>query len=306
MPLYAWYVLVVGVMILFAFPPLTAGDLLFELERTFDWPFFDPERGGDPLLWQHLFWIFGHREIYVIFLPSIAIAAMVVPTAAQRPVVGYNWIVLSAVGVGFLSFGLRVHHMFTNGRPSLSIGFFSAASEAVVIQTGVQIFAFVATLMAGRVKMITPMLWIAGALAIFTMGGLTGVLVALAPFDWQVHDTYFVAHLHYTLFGGMIFPIIGGVYYFYPFFTKKMMSDRLSRISFWLIFGLFFFWTAKPDFPHRHRACSTCPDRRLGDVLHSRPRAASASRAAPTGKSAPAPPRPPSAAPSPPRSPARG
>jgi cytochrome c oxidase subunit I len=237
MPLYAWYVLVVGGMILFAFPPLIAGDFLFEMQRSFDWPFFDPERGGDPMLWQHLFWIFGHPEVYIIFLPSIAIAAMVVPTAARRPITGYSWIVLSAVGTGFLSFGLWVHHMFTTGLPSLSLGFFSAASEAVVIPTGVQLFAFVATLMVGRVKMILPMLWIAGALAIFTAGGLTGIMVAVAPFDWQVHDTYFiVAHLHYTLFGGMIFPIIGGVYYFYPFITKKKMSDRLGRWAFWLMF----------------------------------------------------------------------
>ncbi len=237
MPLYAWYVLVVGVMILFAFPPLIAGDFLFELERSFDWPFFDPERGGDPLLWQHLFWIFGHPEVYIIFLPSIAVAAMVVPAAAQRPMVGYNWIVLSAVGTGFLSFGLWVHHMFTTGLPAISLGFFSAASEAVVIPTGVQLFAFVATLMAGRVKMILPMLWIAGALAIFTAGGLTGVMVALAPFDWQAHDSYFVvAHLHYTLFGGMVFPLIGGIYFFYPFIRKQRMSERLGRISFWLTF----------------------------------------------------------------------
>ncbi|QHQ35795.1 cytochrome c oxidase subunit I [Algicella marina] len=237
MPLYAWYVLVVGVMILFAFPPLIAGDFLFELQRSMDWPFFDPDRGGDPLLWQHLFWIFGHPEVYIVFLPSIAIAAMVVPTAAQRPIVGYSWIVLSAVGVGFLSFGLWVHHMFTTGLPNLSLGFFSAASEAVVIPTGVQIFAFVATLMVGRVRTSPPMLWIAGALAIFTMGGLTGVMIAIAPFDWQVHDTYFiVAHLHYTLFGGMVFPIIGGIYYFYPFITKRKMSRKLSGLSFWLTF----------------------------------------------------------------------
>lgn len=240
MPLYAWYVLVVGGMILFAFPPLIAGDYLFEMQRSFDWPFFDPERGGDPLLWQHLFWIFGHPEVYIIFLPSIAIAAMIVPTAAQRPIAGYSWIVLSAVGTGFLSFGLWVHHMFTTGLPSLSLGFFSAASEAVVIPTGVQLFAFVATLMLGRVKMILPMLWIAGAVAIFTAGGLTGVMLAIAPFNWQVHDTYFiVAHLHYTLFGGMIFPIIGGIYYYYPFITKKKMSDRLGRWSFWLTFAGF-------------------------------------------------------------------
>ncbi len=237
MPLYAWYVLVVGGMILFAFPPLIAGDLLFELQRSFDWPFFDPDRGGDPMLWQHLFWIFGHPEVYIIFLPSIAIAAMVVPTVARRPIVGYSWIVLSAVGTGFLSFGLWVHHMFTTGLPALSLGFFSAASEAVVIPTGIQLFAFVATLMVGRVTLNVPMLFIAGALAIFTAGGLTGVMLALAPFNWQVHDTYFiVAHLHYTLFGGMIFPVLAGIYYFYPVFTKKVLSPRLGKWSFWLLF----------------------------------------------------------------------
>jgi len=237
MPLYAWYVMVVGGMILFAFPPLIAGDFLFELQRSFDWPFFDPERGGDPILWQHLFWIFGHPEVYIVFLPSIAIAAMIVPTVARRPIVGYSWIVLSAVGTGFLSFGLWVHHMFTTGLPQISLGFFSAASEAVVIPTGIQLFAFVATLMVGRVRMSLPMLWIAGALAIFVAGGLTGVMLAIVPFNWQAHDTYFiVAHLHYTLFGGMVFPVIAGVYYFYPFIAKKLLSERLGRWAFWLIF----------------------------------------------------------------------
>ena len=238
MPLYAWYVLIVGGMILFAFPPLIAGDFLFELQRSMDWPFFDHTRGGDPLLWQHLFWIFGHPEVYIVFLPSIAIAAMVIPTVASTPIVGYSWIVLSAVGTGFLSFGLWVHHMFTTGLPAMSLGFFSAASEAVVIPTGIQLFAFLATLMVGNIRPSIPMLWLAGAIAIFTLGGLTGVMVALAPFDWAVHDTYFiVAHLHYTLFGGMIFPIIAGVYYFFPFFAKRMLSDRLGRWSFWLTFA---------------------------------------------------------------------
>ncbi|WP_265499690.1 cytochrome c oxidase subunit I [Paracoccus beibuensis] len=237
MPLYAWYVLVVGGMIVFAFPPLIAGDFLLEMQRSFDWPFFDPERGGDPMLWQHLFWIFGHPEVYIIFLPSIAVTAMIIPTAARRPIVGYSWIVLSAVGTGFLSFGLWVHHMFATGLPSISLGFFSAASEAVVLPTGIQIFAFVATLMVGRVRMIHPMLWIAGALAIFVAGGLTGVMVAIVPFDWQVHDTYFiVAHLHYTVFGGMLFPVIGGIYYFYPVIAKKQLSERLGRWAFWLAF----------------------------------------------------------------------
>lgn len=240
MPLYCWYVLIVGGMILFAFPPLIAGDILFEMQRLFDWPFFDAARGGDPVLWQHLFWIFGHPEVYIIFLPSIALLAMIVPTFAQRPILGYGWIVLAAVGTGFLSFGLWAHHMFTIGLPSLSIGFFSAASEAVAIPTGVQIFVFVATLLAGRVIFSIPMLFATGALAIFVFGGLTGVMVALAPFDWQAHDSYFVvAHLHYTLIGGMFFPLIAGVYYFHPFITGKMLSARLGRWSFWLMFAGF-------------------------------------------------------------------
>ncbi len=237
MPLYAWYILVVSVMILFAFPPLIAGDILFEMERLLDWPFFDASRGGDPLLWQHLFWIFGHPEVYIIFLPSIAIFAMVVPTFARRHLLGYPWIVLAAVGTGFLSFGLWVHHMFATGMPKISLGFFSAASEAVAIPTGVQIFAFIATVWAGRVIWSVPMLYGAGALAIFVIGGLTGVMVAVAPFDWQAHDTYFiVAHLHYVLVGGSLLPLLGGLYYYWPLFTGKRLSDRLGRIAFWLMF----------------------------------------------------------------------
>ncbi|MBB3104235.1 cytochrome c oxidase subunit I [Azomonas macrocytogenes] len=237
MPLYAWYILVVGGMILFAFPPLIAGDLLFELERAFDWPFFDSTRGGDPLLWQHLFWIFGHPEVYIIFLPAIALVAMIVPTAAQRPIVGYGWIVLAAVGTGFLSFGLWVHHMFTTGMPAISLAFFSAASEAVAIPTGVQIFCFLATILAGRFAPSVPMLFVSGALAIFILGGLTGVMVAIAPFDFQAHDSYFiVAHLHYVLIGGMLFPVAAGIYYFYPMVVGKQLSERLGRIVFWVMF----------------------------------------------------------------------
>jgi cytochrome c oxidase subunit I len=239
-PLYGWYVLVVGAMILFAFPPLIAGDFLFELERAFDWPFFDVSRGGDPLLWQHLFWIFGHPEVYIIFLPAIALLAMIVPTFARRPIAGYSWVVLSAIGTGFLSFGLWVHHMFTTGLPSISLGFFSAASESVAIPTGIQIFAFIATVMLGRVVRTVPMLFAVGALAIFIIGGLTGVMVAVAPFDFQVHDTYFVvAHLHYTLIGGMLFPVMAGVWYFYPFVTGKQLRRTLGIWSFWLMFAGF-------------------------------------------------------------------
>ena len=236
-PLYSWYILVVAAMILFAFPPLIAGDILLEVERAFDWPFFDASRGGDPLLWQHLFWIFGHPEVYIVFLPSIALVAMIVPTFAKTPMVGYGWVVLAAVGTGFLSFGLWVHHMFTTGLPGISLALFSAASEAIAIPTGVQLFCFIATLLVGRVTMKVPMLYVIGGLSTFVIGGLTGVMVALVPFDFQAHDSYFVVgHLHSVLIGGTIFPIVGAAYYFFPLIGGKHLSEKLGRLAFWLMF----------------------------------------------------------------------
>lgn len=236
-PLYAWYILVVGVMIVFAFPPLIAGDVLLEVERMLDWPFFDPTRGGDPLLWQHLFWIFGHPEVYIVFLPSVALVATIVPTFARTPMVGYGWIVLAAIGTGFLSFGLWVHHMFTTGLPGVSLGFFSAASQAVAIPTGVQVFCFIATLLVGRVSYRLPMLYLLGGLSTFLIGGLTGVMVALVPFDLQAHDSHFVVgHLHSVLIGGTIFPILAAFYYFYPLVSGKHLSKKLGRVAFFLVF----------------------------------------------------------------------
>ncbi|MFI4877061.1 MAG: cytochrome c oxidase subunit I, partial [Blastopirellula sp. JB062] len=257
-PLYAWYILVVAGMILFAFPPLIAGDILLEMERAFDWPFFDPSRGGDPLLWQHLFWIFGHPEVYIVFLPSVALIAMIVPTFARAPIVGYGWVVLAAVGTGFLSFGLWVHHMFTTGLPGVTLGIFSAASLVVAIPTGIQFFCFLATLMTGKVKGSVPLLFVFGSLATFVFGGLTGVMVAVVPFDFQAHDTYFVVgHLHYVLVGGTIFPIVAGLYYYYPVVTAKQLSPRLGKISFWLLmigFNTAFMpmhWTGMLGMPRR-------------------------------------------------------
>ena len=239
-PLYSWYILVAAAMVLFAFPALIAGTILLELERAFGWPFFDPARGGDPLLWQHLFWIFGHPEVYIIFLPSIALVAMIVPTFARTPMVGYGFIVLAAVGTGFLSFGLWVHHMYTTGLPGISLGLFSAASMAVAIPTGVQFFCFLATLLAGRVTTSTPLLYVFGGLATFVLGGLTGVMVAVAPFDFQAHDTYFVVgHFHSVLIGGTLFPVVAGLYYFFPLVNGKRLSDRLGRLAFWLMFAGF-------------------------------------------------------------------
>src|SRR5690606_16325320 len=143
------------------------------------------KRGGDPLLWQHLFWIFGHPEVYIIFLPSIALTATIIPTFSRVPLVGYSWVVLSAVGTGFLSFGLWVHHMFTTGLPGISLGIFSAASQAVAIPTGVQLFCFIATILIGKYTKAVPMMFALGGIATFVIGGLTGVMVAVAPFDFQ-------------------------------------------------------------------------------------------------------------------------
>ncbi len=236
-PLYAWYVLVAAGMILFAFPPLITGSMLLELERAFNWPFFDAARGGDPLLWQHLFWLFGHPEVYIAFLPSVALVAMIVPTFARTPIAGYKWIVLSAIGTGFLSFGLWVHHMFTTGLPGVTLALFSAASQSVAIPTGVQIFCFIATVYVGRLRSSVPMLYVAGGLATFVIGGLTGVMVAVASFNFQAHDTHFVvAHLHSVLIGGTIFPVIAAAYYFFPLINGKLLSERLGRIAFWLLF----------------------------------------------------------------------
>ncbi len=257
-PLYAWYVLVAAFMVLFAFPPLIAGTILLELERAFGWPFFDASRGGDAVLWQHLFWIFGHPEVYIIFLPSVALIAMIVPTAVRRPLVGYSWIVLSAIGTGFLSFGLWVHHMFTTGLPGVTLAIFSAASMAVAIPTGIQIFCFIATLLAGTVTRSVPMLYITGGLSTFVIGGLTGVMVAMAPFNFQAHDTYFVvAHLHTVLIAGAVFPVIAGLYYYFPLALDKQLSERLGRVSFWMVFVGFnatflpMHWTGLLGLPRR-------------------------------------------------------
>jgi len=236
-PVFAWAMLVFAAMIIFAFPAVILATTLLELERAFHWPFFAAERGGDPLLWQHLFWFFGHPEVYIIFLPAAGMVSMIVPTMARTPLVGYKLVVLALVGTGFLSFGLWVHHMFATGIPAISLAFFEAASMAVAIPSGIQIFAWIATFAAGRVQLKTPALFVLGFLFIFVLGGLTGVMVAAVPFDWQAHDTYFiVAHLHYVLFGGMVFPLFAAFYYWVPYVSKKALSERVGR---W-VFGLMF------------------------------------------------------------------
>jgi len=237
-PVFAWAMLVFAVMIVFAFPAIIVATVLLELERAFGWPFFSADRGGDPLLWQHLFWFFGHPEVYIIFLPAAGMVSMIVPAMAQKPLVGHRLVVLALIGTGFLSFGLWVHHMFTTGIPRLSLAFFSAASMAVSIPSGIQVFSWIATFAAGRVQWKTPTLFIIGALAVFVIGGLTGVMVAVVPFDWQVHDTYFVvAHFHYVLIGGMVLPLLAALYYWMPYVSRRPLSERLGRWVFGLVFA---------------------------------------------------------------------
>jgi cytochrome c oxidase subunit I+III len=236
-PVFAWAMLVFATMVIFAFPAVILATTLLELERALGWPFFVAERGGDPLLWQHLFWFFGHPEVYIIFLPAAGMVSMIVPTIARTPLVAYRFVVLALVATGFLSFGLWVHHMFATGIPRLSLSFFQAASMAVAIPSGIQVFAWIATLASGRVTLTTPALFILGFLVIFVVGGLTGVMVAVIPFDWQAHDTYFVvAHLHYVLIGGMVFPLFAAFYYWTPFMSRQPLSERLGRWVFGLVF----------------------------------------------------------------------
>ncbi len=240
LPVYAWSMLVVGFMIVFAFPAVIAGTALLEMERAFDWPLFDPARGGDPILWQHLFWFFGHPEVYIIFLPAVGMVSSMLPALAGTPLVGERAVVAALFAVGFLSFALWAHHMFTAGLGSLSLSLVSVASMAVAVPAAIQVFAWIATLRRGLVRANVPTLFILGFLVTFVIGGLTGVMVAVLPFDWQAHDSYFiVAHLHYVLIGGMVFPLFAALYYWMPLLNGHRLSERWGRWAFGLMFGGF-------------------------------------------------------------------
>ena len=238
LPVFCWAMLVFAVMVMIGFPAVIVGTALLELERALHWPFFIAEKGGDPILWQHLFWFFGHPEVYIIFLPGAGMMSMLIPTVAQSPLVAYRLVVLGLIATGFLAFGVWVHHMFTTGLPPLSISFFSAAGMSVSVPAGLQVFAWIATIASGRMRFNTPGLFAVGGLFTFVVGGLTGVMVALVPFDWQAHDSYFiVAHLHYVLIGGMVFPLFAAFYYWAPMVSRKAMSERLGRWVFGLMFA---------------------------------------------------------------------
>ncbi|OLL28100.1 cytochrome c oxidase subunit I [Burkholderia sp. SRS-W-2-2016] len=237
MPIFAWYILVTAMMMIVAFPPLILGSILLEVERAFNLPFFDPTRGGDPLLWQHLFWLFGHPDVYIIFLPMAGVLSTMIPVFARRRLIGYRAIVVAIIALAFLSFGIWVHHMFTVGIPHLALAFFSAGSAIVAVPTAIQFFAWLATLSHGRPRWDVPMLYIFGFFFVFTCGGLTGVMLAMVPFDWQAHDTYFVvAHMHYVVAGALAFPMLAAFYYWLPLLTGRSAVHKLSVPAFWLVF----------------------------------------------------------------------
>jgi cytochrome c oxidase subunit 1/cytochrome c oxidase subunit I+III len=237
MPLFVWSMLIFSFMAIFAVPAVTLATGLLELDRLFGTSFFEPQLFGSTLLFQHLFWFWGHPEVYILFVPATGMISHIVPVFSRRPIVGYLWIAAALVTIGFISFGVWVHHMFATGMPVMAMAFFSGASLIIAIPSGVQFFAWIATMWRGKVALTTPMLFAIGFLLIFLLGGITGVMVAVMPFDWQVHDSYFVvAHFHYVLNGAVVFPIFGALYFWLPKMTGRMLDERLGKISFWVMF----------------------------------------------------------------------
>src|SRR5213075_2018512 len=236
-PIFAWAQVVTSFMVIFAMPAVMLASTALILDRLVNTHFFDVEHGGDALLWQHLFWFFGHPEVYIIFIPGTGLVSTIITTFSRRHMFGYLPVVLSLVSTAFMGFGLWVHHMFATGLPQLGESFFTAASIIIAVPTGTQIFCWIATMWSGRVILKIPILWILGFFTIFIVGGLTGVMLAAVPLNTQVHDTFFVvAHFHYVLIGGAVFPLFAAFYYWYPKISGVLLSERLGR---WF-FGLFF------------------------------------------------------------------
>ena len=236
MPLFTWMTLVTAFLLLFSLPSLTAASFLILLDRHLGTHFYQAASGGDPLLWQHLFWSFGHPEVYILILPVFGMISEILPVFSRKPIFGYTFVAWSGVAIGFLSFTVWAHHMFAVGLPPIAQAFFASSTTLIAIPTAVKIFNWIATISFGKISLKVPMLFALGFIAMFLIGGLDGVALAVVPFDYQVTDTYFVvSHLHYVLFGGSVFGIFAGTYYWFPKMTGKLLNERLGQIQFWLM-----------------------------------------------------------------------
>ncbi len=237
LPLFTWMTFVVSFLIILAFPPFTISTVFLLFDRMFGTLFFEPAGGGDPRLWQHLFWIFGHPEVYILILPAFGIVSDVIPTFARKPLFGYPVVVYSGVLIAFLGFGVWAHHMFSVGLGPVANSAFSGLTMLIAIPTGVKIFNWIATMWGGALRFRTAMLFSVGLVGMFVIGGLSGVMHSAAPADLQQTDTYFVvAHFHYVLFGGSVLGLFAGVYYWFPKVTGRFLNERLGAVHFWLMF----------------------------------------------------------------------
>ena len=237
MPVFIWMTLITSILLVLAFPVITVGLVELVMDRNFGTHFFDTAGGGDPILWQHLFWVFGHPEVYILILPPMGVVSEILPTFSRKPLFGYPIVVFSGIVIGFMSWAVWSHHMFTTGMGPTALTVFTITTMLIAVPTGVKIFNWIATVWGGSVDLKTPMLFALGFISLFIIGGLSGVSHAVAPSDFQQQDTYYiVAHIHYVLFGGSIFGILAGIYYWFPKLTGRMLGEGLGKWNFWVTF----------------------------------------------------------------------
>jgi cytochrome c oxidase subunit 1 len=237
LPLFVWAILTYSILLIFALPVIAGAVTMLLTDRHFGTHFFDPANGGSALLWQHLFWFFGHPEVYIMVLPGFGIVSEILPVFARKPIFGYKAIAASTVAIAFLGFLTWAHHMFTAPIPEAIVIFVMLSSFLIAVPTGVKVFNWIATLWEGTIEFKTPLLFCAGFMALFIIGGISGVFLAVFPVDWQLNETYFVvAHIHFVLMGGAVFTIFAAIYYWFPKITGRMLSEELGKLSFWLMF----------------------------------------------------------------------
>ena len=237
MPVFVWMTLITSILLVLAFPVITVGLIELTMDRNFGTHFFIPAEGGDPILWQHLFWVFGHPEVYILILPAMGIVSEVLPTFSRKPLFGYPFIVFSGIVIGIMGWAVWSHHMFTVGLGPVANSVFTITTMLIGVPTGIKIFNWIGTLWKGSIEFTTSMMFALGFVALFIIGGLSGVSHAVSPSDFQQQDTYYiVAHLHYVLFGGSIMGAFAGIYYWYPKLTGRMLSETLGKLNFWLMF----------------------------------------------------------------------